>query len=66
MRAGLPRPPEINQILVAKGFPNTQVEPVANPNRFFLGTTTARETHDLLQALVGGTLLSAVLDRRSC
>ncbi|MEO3744551.1 serine hydrolase [Plantactinospora sp. B5E13] len=49
---------EINQILVGKGFPNTQVEPVANPNRFFLGTSTARETHDLLQALVGGTLLS--------
>ncbi|MDG4786404.1 class A beta-lactamase-related serine hydrolase [Micromonospora sp. WMMD1102] len=50
---------ELNQILVAKGFPKTQVEPVANPNRFFLGTSTARETHDLLQALVRGTLLSA-------
>lgn len=49
---------EINAILVAKGFPHTQVEPVANPNRFFLGTSTARETHDLLEALVGGTLLS--------
>jgi beta-lactamase class A len=49
---------ELNQILVDKGFPNTQVEPVANPNRFYLGTSTARETHDLLQALVGGTLLS--------
>lgn len=49
---------EINEILVAKGFPNTQVEPVANPNRFFLGTSTARETHALLTALVGGTLLS--------
>lgn len=31
---------ELNQILVAKGFPNTQVQPVANPNRFFLGTST--------------------------
>jgi len=50
---------ELNRILVAKGFPNTQVEPVANPNRFFLGTSTARETHDLLQWLVRGTLLSA-------
>lgn len=50
---------ELNQILVDKGFPNTQVEPVANPNRFYLGTSTARETHDLLQALVRGTLLSA-------
>lgn len=49
---------EINQILVAKGFPHTQVQPVANPNRFFLGLTTPRETHDLLQALVRGTLLS--------
>ena len=49
---------EINAILVAKGFPHTQVEPVANPNRFFLGTSTARETHGLLTALVGGTLLS--------
>ena len=49
---------EINQILVGKGFPNTQVQPVANPNRFFLGTSTPRETHDLLRALVAGTLLS--------
>ncbi|MEN3360879.1 MAG: beta-lactamase class [Mycobacteriales bacterium] len=50
---------ELNQIMVAKGFPNTQVVPVANPNRFFLGTTTPKEMHDLLRALVGGTLLSA-------
>ncbi|SNT65626.1 Beta-lactamase class A [Asanoa hainanensis] len=49
---------EINEILVAKGFPNTQVQPVANPNRFFLGRSTPRETHDLLRALVAGTLLS--------
>lgn len=49
---------EINQILVAKGFPRTQVTPVANPNRYFLGKTTPRETHDLLKALVAGTLLS--------
>ncbi|MGK5740214.1 serine hydrolase [Micromonospora sp. URMC 103] len=49
---------EINQILVDKGFPNTQVEPVANPNRFFLGTSTPRETHDLLRALAGGALLA--------
>ncbi|WP_341720207.1 serine hydrolase [Micromonospora sp. FIMYZ51] len=50
---------ELNQILVTKGFPNTQVQPVANPNRFYLGTSTPRETHDLLRALVGGALLSA-------
>ncbi|TDC40279.1 serine hydrolase [Micromonospora sp. 15K316] len=49
---------ELNAILVAKGFPNTQVEPVANPNRFFLGTSTPRETHELLRAHVAGTLLS--------
>ncbi len=49
---------EINEILASKGFPNTQVQPVANPNRFFLGLTTPRETHDLLQALVRGTLLA--------
>ncbi|MEU7999067.1 serine hydrolase [Micromonospora sp. NPDC049060] len=49
---------ELNAILRGKGFPNTQVQPVANPNRFFLGTSTPRETHDLLRALVAGTLLS--------
>jgi beta-lactamase class A len=48
----------LNEILVEKGFPKTQVTPVANPNRFFLGKTTPRETHNLLQALVKGTLLS--------
>jgi beta-lactamase class A len=50
---------ELNEILVVKGFPKTQVTPVSDPNRFFLGKTTPRETHDLLQALVEGTLLSA-------
>ncbi|WP_436492155.1 serine hydrolase [Actinokineospora sp. HUAS TT18] len=49
---------ELNEILRGKGFVHTQVKPVANPNRFFLGTTTARETHTLLQGLVNGTLLS--------
>jgi beta-lactamase class A len=49
---------ELNQILVDKGFPHTQVTPVANPNRFFLGRTTPRETHDILQKLVLGELLS--------
>ncbi|WBB81572.1 class A beta-lactamase-related serine hydrolase [Micromonospora sp. WMMD882] len=50
---------ELNTILVAKGYPNTQVQPVANPNRFYLGTSTPRETHNMLRALVAGTLLSA-------
>jgi beta-lactamase class A len=49
---------EINSILVAKGFPKTQVQLVDNPNRFFLGRTTPRETHDLLRALLYGKLLS--------
>lgn len=49
---------EINDILAAKGFVKTRVEPVANPNRFFLGVTTPRETHDLLWRLANKTLLS--------
>ncbi|GAA2368608.1 serine hydrolase [Catellatospora methionotrophica] len=50
---------EINQILAAKGFVNTRVVPVANPNRFFLGKTTPAEMHDLLWRLANKTLLSA-------
>ncbi|MEU9692594.1 serine hydrolase [Amycolatopsis japonica] len=50
---------ELNEILRGKGFVHTQVVPVANPNRFFLGKTTPAETHTLLRKLVGGTLLSA-------
>ncbi|WP_440901809.1 serine hydrolase [Actinosynnema sp.] len=50
---------ELNEILRSKGFTATQVVPVANPNRFFLGTTTPRETFTLLQKLVRGELLSA-------
>ncbi|MEV0679641.1 serine hydrolase [Actinosynnema sp. NPDC050436] len=49
---------ELNQILRDKGFTHTQVVPVANPNRFYLGTTTPRETVTLLQKLVKGELLS--------
>ncbi|GGM09137.1 serine hydrolase [Micromonospora yangpuensis] len=49
---------EINEILAAKGFAHTRVEPVANPNRFYLGVTTPRETHDLLRRLAARTLLS--------
>jgi beta-lactamase class A len=52
--------PEVNEILVAKGFPNTQVQPVeGNPNRMYLGLTTPREMHDLLQGLLKGTVVSA-------
>ncbi|GLZ34725.1 serine hydrolase [Lentzea sp. NBRC 105346] len=49
---------ELNEILKSKGFVHTQVVPVANPNRFFLGTTTPREMHMLLTKLTDGTLLS--------
>jgi beta-lactamase class A len=49
---------EINEILAAKGFVHTRVQPVANPNRFFLGTTTPREMHDLLRRLATKTLLT--------
>ncbi|GLY05414.1 MULTISPECIES: serine hydrolase [Actinoplanes] len=48
---------ELNEILAAKGFVHTRVEPVANPNRFYLGTTTPREMHDLLWRLATKTLL---------
>jgi len=50
---------EINQILADKGFPLTQVEPVANPYRMYMGTTTPRDMHRLLTGLVRGELLSA-------
>lgn len=49
---------EINEIMVAKGFPKTQVEPGSNPNRMFMGWTTPREMHDLFSAHVRGQLLS--------
>jgi beta-lactamase class A len=49
---------EINEILAAKGFTHTRVEPVGDPHRFRMGTTTPRETHDLLKRLVDGTLLA--------
>lgn len=49
---------EINQILAAKGFQRTRVEPGSTANRFYLGTTTPREMHDLLWRLAHRTLLS--------
>ncbi|GAA2371446.1 serine hydrolase [Dactylosporangium salmoneum] len=49
---------EINEILAAKGFVHTRVEPVANPNRFYLGTTTPHEITDLLTRLANHTLLA--------
>jgi beta-lactamase class A len=50
--------PEINEILAAKGLTHTRVEPAADPSRFHLGTTTPRQTHDLLTRLAERTLLS--------
>ncbi|MEN3613638.1 serine hydrolase [Plantactinospora sp. ZYX-F-223] len=49
---------EINEILASLGFTHTRVEPVANPNRFFLGVTTPRETHDLLWRLANKTIVT--------
>ncbi|MEU4215512.1 serine hydrolase [Actinoplanes sp. NPDC026623] len=49
---------EMNEILAALGFAHTRVEPVADPSRFLLGTTTPRETHDLLWRLASRTLLA--------
>jgi beta-lactamase class A len=49
---------EINDILAAKGFVTTRVEPVTNPNRFYLGVTTPTEMTDLLRRLVQQTLLA--------
>jgi beta-lactamase class A len=49
----------VNDVLAAKGFEHTRVAPGSTPHRFFLGTTTPRETHTLLRGLDEGTLLSA-------
>jgi beta-lactamase class A len=49
---------EINEILAAKGFVHTRVEPVSRPDRFYLGDTTPREMHDLLWRLATKTLLT--------
>lgn len=49
---------ETNDILRGKGFTHTRVVPVPDPNRFYLGRTTPRETHTLLTRLATGELLS--------
>lgn len=50
---------EVNALLADRGFAHTRVEPAADPHRFHLGTTTARETHELLRRLACGRLVSA-------
>ena len=50
---------EVNEILAAKGFEKTRVEPVPNSTRFFLGVTTPREMHKLLEGYANKSLLSA-------
>jgi beta-lactamase class A len=50
--------PEINEILAGKGLARTRVEPTADPRRFWLGVTTARETAGLLRGLAERTLLA--------
>ncbi len=49
---------EINQILAAKGFTATHVDPVEGSSRFFLGQTTPREMNKLLEGLANRSLLS--------
>lgn len=50
-------PTEINEILAAKGFARTRVEPhPEQPHRYWLGWTTPRETHDLLVRLADRSL----------
>lgn len=57
--------PDINKYLKAKGFPKTQVEPLEdNPNRFYLGKTTPKESHELWQQLLAGDLLSKESTKR--
>lgn len=52
--------PQVNAFLERQGAAVTRVTPLPDdPNRFFLGPTTPRETHDLLGRLVAGTMLSA-------
>ncbi|BCJ36533.1 hypothetical protein Athai_40360 [Actinocatenispora thailandica] len=56
--------PRINDFLAAQGFRHTRVRPLAtDERRFYLGTTTARETYALLDRLAAGTLLSAAGSR---
>lgn len=50
---------EINAYMQGIGLPNTQVEPIPDSRRWYLGWTSAREMHDLWQKLVRGELLSA-------
>lgn len=51
--------PRINALLASKGFEATRVDPLPdNPHRFWLGTTTPRETHMLLRGLSQGSYLS--------
>jgi beta-lactamase class A len=49
---------EINQTLAAKGFTATHVDPVEGSRRFFLGQSTPREMHKLLEGLANHTLVS--------
>lgn len=51
--------PEVNAFLERKGFVHTRVIPKAdNPNRFYLGNSTPRETHTLLTMLINNELVS--------
>ncbi|HZE41863.1 MAG TPA: serine hydrolase [Stackebrandtia sp.] len=50
---------EINKYLTSLGYTSTQLEPVPDTPRWYLGTTSAKEMHDFWQRLISGKLLSA-------
>ncbi|GLZ79715.1 serine hydrolase [Actinorhabdospora filicis] len=49
---------EVNAFLTAKGFARTQVEPIPDSRRWYLGDTTAREMHGVWRGLVRGEIVS--------
>lgn len=50
--------PELNAILVKKGFTATHVDPIPGSTRFYLGQTTAREMSAMLEGIANHTLIS--------
>lgn len=49
---------QINEYLESLGYEATWLEPVPDTDRWYLGTTSAKEMHDFWQRLVTGELLS--------
>ncbi|WP_052305187.1 serine hydrolase [Stackebrandtia nassauensis] len=48
---------DINEYLTSLGYKETQVEPVPDTDRWYLGTTSAKEMHDFWQRLIGVELV---------